>query len=72
MTQGYILRSEWIIEYTPREFLDYYYLIEEKTKWDRNISKILVHPQNRKAIYVMFKRIGLISARDMLIQFDEF
>ena len=28
------------VDYTPREFLDYYYFIDKKAKWDKNILSI--------------------------------
>ncbi|CAG9328115.1 unnamed protein product [Blepharisma stoltei] len=67
---GFLLKAEWMIPYTGKEFIDFFQDIEERPKWDTNISQIKIISQPSQYInttYTTFKKVLTISPRDLIL-----
>lgn len=49
-SDGFLIKSEYLIPYSGREFIDFFMNIEERPKWDTNVSEIKLISQSAENV----------------------
>ena len=70
LDNGFLIKAAWESKFTAKEFLYYIRVIDERSKWDKNIQyieEIQGDNENEYLTYAKFKKVIAISQRDMMI-----
>lgn len=72
---GFVLRSEWTVPYSPKVYLDFLGNLEERKTWDKHIDEMKLVEQLTPEInvfYQSYKGFFTISPRDLVIACKKF
>ena len=67
---GYVMKSEYILNCAPSEFIDLLLDIKHRKLWDENVEKIeliLALPEDTTVTYIKYKKFLMISSRDAVL-----